>query len=50
MPEDRPEVTVPPTPPAAAGGTGGDDTEDERQQGRPGLAWGQQSSMAPPAE
>jgi cell division protease FtsH len=50
MPEDHPEVTVPPTPPTATGGTGSDDTEEGRQQGRPGLAWGQQSSMAPPAE
>jgi cell division protease FtsH len=47
MPEDRPEAATPPTPPAAAGGG---DIEEERPQGRPGLAWGQQSSAAPPAD
>jgi len=49
-PDERPEVTLPPTPPTVAGGTGSDGTEEERQQGRPGLAWGQQSSMAPPTD
>ncbi len=47
LPDDQPEVTAPPTPPAP---TGGEDTEEERPQGRPGLAWGQSSTMAPPAD
>ncbi|RLT43979.1 MAG: ATP-dependent metallopeptidase FtsH/Yme1/Tma family protein [Chloroflexi bacterium] len=40
-----------PTPPAAAPPTAttGDES-GERPQGRPGLAWGQQSNAAPPAE
>jgi len=48
MPDEHPEVNVPPAAPPAA--SGGEDTEEERPQGRPGLAWGQQSSMAPPAD
>ncbi|MBX7112132.1 MAG: ATP-dependent zinc metalloprotease FtsH [Dehalococcoidia bacterium] len=48
LPEDHPEVNVPPSAPPAA--TGGEEPEEERPQGRPGLAWGQQSSMAPPAD
>ncbi len=47
MPDTHPEAPAPPPPPAIADGG---DTEDERPQGRPGLAWGQQSSMAPPGD
>ena len=47
MPDDEPaSVATPPAPPAASSGG---DAEDERPQGRPGLAWGQSSSAAPPA-
>jgi cell division protease FtsH len=47
MPEDAPaDVSAPPPPAPASGG----DVDEERPQGRPGLAWGQQSSAAPPAE
>ncbi|MGE0135699.1 MAG: ATP-dependent zinc metalloprotease FtsH [Dehalococcoidia bacterium] len=48
MPDEQSEVNVPPPAPPAA--TGGEETEEERPQGRPGLAWGQQSSVAPPAD
>jgi cell division protease FtsH len=47
MPDDSPADASAPPPPAPAGGG---DTDEERPQGRPGLAWGQQSSAAPPAE
>ena len=48
MPEDDvPADASPPPPPTPAGGG---DTDEERPQGRPGLAWGQQSSAVPPAE
>ena len=47
MPDTHPEAPAPPPPPAIADGG---DAEDERPQGRPGLAWGQQSSMAPPGD
>jgi hypothetical protein len=46
MPDDDAPVATPPAPPAASSGG---DAEDERPQGRPGLAWGQSSSAAPPA-
>jgi cell division protease FtsH len=47
MPDETPADVSAPPPPAQAGGG---DTDEERPQGRPGLAWGQQSSAAPPAE
>jgi len=47
MPDNEPApVATPPAPPAASSGG---DAEDERPQGRPGLAWGQSPSAAPPA-
>jgi cell division protease FtsH len=47
MPEDTPaDASAPPPPAPASGG----DADEERPQGRPGLAWGQQSSAVPPAE
>ena len=49
MPGEYIDVPMPPPPPPAVAG-GGEDAEEDRPQGRPGLAWGQQSSMAPPAD
>ena len=48
MPEAIGDIPTPPpaAPPAATTG----DESGERPQGRPGLAWGQQSNAAPPAE
>ncbi len=47
MPGNEPtDVSAPPPPTPAADG----DKDEERPQGRPGLAWGQQSNAAPPVE
>ncbi len=47
MPGNEPtDVSAPPSPTPAADG----DKDEERPQGRPSLAWGQQSNAAPPVE
>jgi cell division protease FtsH len=46
MPEPLSVDATPPPPAPVAGG----DADEERPQGRPGLAWGQQSSASPPAD
>ena len=50
MPDDASKLPATPAPAEAPGGGEAGDSGEERPQGRPGLAWGQQSNAAPPAD